>query len=264
MKNNKKKSPMMKIVSAAAMLAVSASMLGTSTYAWFTMNTTVTVTGLQTTAKAEDGIVIAAYTDNGTTAPAASAYAETAAAYNTATGEAALLPTFTEDASAWYHNWSKQSADGQVYGEDYTAIASEDYGDYFITNKFKIKSPSAAKDIYVKSIAITNVGREAQAYDPSLRVLVKSGETVLIFNQNGTAWTDVTTKSGSSAIATPVTLSGTVANTADAKIMTASTTGTDVEVYVYYDGQDAACKSDNITAFTSTNVTVTFTSEVPV
>jgi hypothetical protein len=40
MKNNKKRSPMMKIVSAAAMLAVSASMLGTSTYAWFTMNKT--------------------------------------------------------------------------------------------------------------------------------------------------------------------------------------------------------------------------------
>lgn len=37
---------MMKIVSAAAMLAVSASMLGTSTYAWFTMNTQVTVTGM--------------------------------------------------------------------------------------------------------------------------------------------------------------------------------------------------------------------------
>ena len=43
----------MKIVSAAAMLAVSASMLGTSTYAWFTMNKEVTVQNLAVQAKAE-------------------------------------------------------------------------------------------------------------------------------------------------------------------------------------------------------------------
>jgi hypothetical protein len=49
MKNNNKKkgSTAKKLMPAAMMLAVSASMLGTSTYAWFTMNKTVEVKGLK-------------------------------------------------------------------------------------------------------------------------------------------------------------------------------------------------------------------------
>ena len=58
MKKTTKKSPMMKIVSAAAMLAVSASMLATSTYAWFSMNTDVTVTAMQLSAKSDDAYLL--------------------------------------------------------------------------------------------------------------------------------------------------------------------------------------------------------------
>lgn len=46
-KNMKKKSTARKLLPAAGMLAVSASMLATSTYAWFTMNKEVVVTGMQ-------------------------------------------------------------------------------------------------------------------------------------------------------------------------------------------------------------------------
>lgn len=47
-KNEKRKnSTMKKLIPAAGMLALSASMLATSTYAWFTMNKEVTVTGMQ-------------------------------------------------------------------------------------------------------------------------------------------------------------------------------------------------------------------------
>jgi len=58
---------MMKIVSAAAMLAVSASMLGTSTYAWFSMNTQVNVTGLQVTAKSNASYLLVQDSDNAST-----------------------------------------------------------------------------------------------------------------------------------------------------------------------------------------------------
>ncbi len=49
MKTNakRKNSAMKKLVPAAGMLALSASMLATSTYAWFTMNKTVNVTGME-------------------------------------------------------------------------------------------------------------------------------------------------------------------------------------------------------------------------
>lgn len=47
-----------KIISASAMLLISAAMLGTATYAWFTMNKEVEVTGMQVKAKAEQGLLI--------------------------------------------------------------------------------------------------------------------------------------------------------------------------------------------------------------
>ncbi len=60
MKNNNKKkgSTAKKLMPAAMMLAVSASMLGTSTYAWFTMNKEVNVTGLKMQATASSGLEI--------------------------------------------------------------------------------------------------------------------------------------------------------------------------------------------------------------
>lgn len=62
MKNDKKNkgfSPMKKVISAAGMLAVSASMLGTSTFAWFSMNRTVTATNMTVQATASQSLVIA-------------------------------------------------------------------------------------------------------------------------------------------------------------------------------------------------------------
>ena len=47
-----------KLLPALSMLLISALLMGSSTFAWFSMNTTVTATGMHVKAKAEDGIVI--------------------------------------------------------------------------------------------------------------------------------------------------------------------------------------------------------------
>jgi hypothetical protein len=249
-----------KIAGAAAMLMLSATMLGTSTFAWFTMNTEVTVTGLQTTAQAEEGIVIAAYTDNGTAAPVPAAFDKTAAAYNPLAAEK-LYPTFTADAATWYHQTSTKSNDGQAYAET-TAIAVQNDSTtdtyYYEVNKFQIKAAGTSTTslpVYVKSVAVQS-RTQTQAYDPSLRILVKSGSTVKIFAQDGAA-----TSSGKSEFklldgSPSYTL--TEANTSGASILTATTTPADVEIYMYYDGEDPACKSDNIDAFTQMTVNVKF------
>lgn len=56
--NNKKNTTMRKIVPAAGMLTISAVMLATSTYAWFTMSKEVDVTGIQMTASVPENIQI--------------------------------------------------------------------------------------------------------------------------------------------------------------------------------------------------------------
>jgi len=57
-KDKKKQKTSKKIVAAFAMFALSASMLGTATYAWFTMNKEVTVQGMEVKAKSEKGLLI--------------------------------------------------------------------------------------------------------------------------------------------------------------------------------------------------------------
>ena len=47
-----------KIAGASAMLMLSATMLGTSTFAWFTMNKEVQIVGMEVKAHAEEGLLI--------------------------------------------------------------------------------------------------------------------------------------------------------------------------------------------------------------
>ena len=262
----KKNSVKMKLLSAAGMLAISAAMLATSTYAWFSMNKEVSVTGLQTKAVAEDGILIGAYTGTThATAPTAFAVSATATEHDSVVE---LKPTFTNDGTTWYHAASKQVDNGQDYTDDgYTNVTTGAENEYYLYDKFKIKSTGgAAKDIYVKNIEVTSGG--AQDYDSSIRVLITDGTKSLIFNKTGTTWTSETAAASvatSDDITSDVTATATVTNTAGAKILEGvDTTGKDVSIYVYYDGEDTNCKTSKIVdPFVATTITVTFTSEEP-
>ena len=69
---NNKNSAAKKIIPAVGMLALSATMLSTSTYAWFTMNKEVEMTGLSMTAAVGEGMEIALAEVDGTTITAPS------------------------------------------------------------------------------------------------------------------------------------------------------------------------------------------------
>ena len=109
--NTKKNNTARKLLPAAGMLAVSASMLATSTYAWFTMNKQVTVTGMQLKTKVGSNLLIC--DDN------------VEANYSTVNlnqGRAALLePVSSVDGttgSFWYTTDAK--ADGDAASEVYS------------------------------------------------------------------------------------------------------------------------------------------------
>lgn len=68
-KTKKKSSALKKLVPATAMLLVSATMLGTSTYAWFTMNKEVEVTGLTMKTKVSSNLLISENNVEGTYVP---------------------------------------------------------------------------------------------------------------------------------------------------------------------------------------------------
>lgn len=148
MKKTTKKSPMMKIVSAAAMLAVSASMLGTSTYAWFTMNKTVEVTNMTVKAQAEGGLLISETAGHA----ASDQWDDVATAKNLPSG-VVLLPTSSSDTKAWYHANSKSANDEAGASEDELSDnLSGDYATLSLINTDAITTAvagtNAANEIY--------------------------------------------------------------------------------------------------------------------
>ena len=105
MKTTKKKnSATKKLLPAVGMLAISATMLATSTYAWFTMNKEVQVTNMQVQAKADQGLLIneinTADDDNW----------DALATTNQGTG-IKLHATSTANTGTWYAAYSKTKSD---------------------------------------------------------------------------------------------------------------------------------------------------------
>lgn len=281
---NKKNKNTRKLLGAIGMLSVSAAMLVSSTFAWFTMNKDVTAKTMQVKATAEQGIVIAAYTGPNTTAPADAAFADEAdVAVTGINGDtvASLIPTYTStkvdesasgaDASGlfWYHAASKKSNNGQDYtSAGYSKVTNgeavgSDTNYYYLMNKFQIKSPGGAQAVYVKSITVTR--NTDDEIDPSIRVLVKTGDAKLIFAPVGTHTGSegiLATTSTTDAVTTDESFTFTTVNTTGAKVLNdVAMTAEDVEIYVYYDGEDAACKSDNITNFADKVIDVVFTTD---
>lgn len=112
MKNNKKKNVMRRIVPAAGMLIVSAAMLASSTYAWFTMNKEVSVTGMMMRTQVGSNLLI-------------SETNEDAASYKNNLNQAracTLEPSSTIDGINYF--WTSTSnvdAAGNAIAEVYTA-----------------------------------------------------------------------------------------------------------------------------------------------
>ncbi|SFC39356.1 hypothetical protein [Ruminococcus albus] len=110
MKTNTKKkgNPAKKLIPAAGSLMVSAVMLATSTYAWFTMNKTVTVTGMEVKTKVGSNLLISE-------TPSDSEFAKSLSQ----TRQALLEPTSTVDGIQYFYTVNAGS-NGDALAENYT------------------------------------------------------------------------------------------------------------------------------------------------
>jgi hypothetical protein len=112
MKNDKRKnSTAKKLLPAAMMLAVSASMLGTSTYAWFTMNKEVTVTGMQMKTTVGSNLLISETASD-------SAFAKSL----TQSRSALLEPSSTVDGIQYFYT-TNAGSNGDALSDNYTAYS---------------------------------------------------------------------------------------------------------------------------------------------
>ena len=315
-----------KIAGASAMLMLSATMLGTSTFAWFTMNKEVQIVGMEVKAHAEEGLLI-----NEVASATSATWDEKA--QGKATAELiSLRPASSSDLTTFWHANSKKSADEAGQGDDksntvvisgtganavlykdvtnikdHAVIAAADaagntqaethvyfddasfgptttgndtYDDgegYYVKYTYYLKSSKSGGALTVANLqarvkAEKTTGSSDLALDNALRVGVKYGSTGMkifapvkntVASPNGTTTTGPSTsytvtsddKGTAGDTVTPIIASATGTETAWTKINTSDETipavtseGAPVYVYVWFEGEDVNCMSDNLTA----------------
>ena len=240
------------LFAAVAMVLVAAVALGSSTYAWFVASGEVTAQGMNVQASAEAGIVISDEDHQN--------YATVANAKSAAAAE--LIPASTTDGQTWWHAVSKNyaNADANQTATDAYSAAGTLNSDYAM-HTFYIKSASAdayEKAIKIKSVTATGNG---ESLSSALRVGVKfeNDATFYIFapvsgatmSYNVKNTTTVTALNGAKPVNTNIT-----------SVPPKTQNGEKVEVYLWYEGEDAYCNSSMIpTSEVINSITIVFSGE---
>lgn len=266
---------MKKLIPALAMLLVAACLMGTSTYAWFSANTQVTAKGMSVKAASDGGIGIATWTSTDGIAkqPAATAFKTTdTAAWSNQIGitDATVKPTSGKEGAFFTGTAAKSDNSAATGTFTPLAAASADAANvnagYYNHTKWSIMSLNAKEDTTLKVASITvSDSVNTASLNKSLRIAIKTttggATTWNYFAPLADAGTDFTCVTGNALTATEAQTVkiGTAANgTALGTLV--KTTPAVVEVFIYYDGQDENCKTDNLaTSVDTLNVTIVYT-----
>ena len=155
-----------KIIPALVMLLVSAVLLSTASYAWFSMNTTVTATGMSVTATVSSNLLIAGDELNSTTIKAESDFITK---YDGTSITGILEPVSTVNGTAFFYT-TNAKADGDAIADEYVAYEvgpfnaaygttnAVGYIDYVFQLKATNTDTTNAKDIKLTQLDLTYEG----------------------------------------------------------------------------------------------------------
>ena len=245
---------MKKLIPALALLLVSAVMLGTSSFAWFSMNTEVTATGMSVTAQAPTSLLIS--NTSATTGFGSSVTLENS---NTS-APSTFVPVAYDTVGAKFYAlsdkaMSKVNQAGRVISNNFTEVS-----DGSAASAFTSAAIDAAGDAYVESLCfyhdqiwlkvegqknqtVTATAKYTNSPTSAIKgamhvVFVIGGSVVATCDMGGDTGTGVTT----STLAT----------------LTANDDATLVDIYYFLSGNDTDCKNSNITADATLNIDITF------
>lgn len=287
------------IVPALGMLLLSTAASVTGTVAWFSMNNFVTAEGMNVKAKAENGIVISNqsaasgqnvyWKESATSArtstlevrPTSTATGATwvhstsndASDENTGNDYELLTTTVDTTSGAGYADDNNHAGYDATDGEGYVADSV-----YYAMHSFYIKSSAEAitKPLYITNVKATLPTTQNSAdLNKALRVLVRlssDASTAKVYSPvYAASGYSVATTSGTFAAATKQAVTPIDASGTDGLIATASqsflnttipasnATPLQIDIYLYFEGEDPNCISNNLTAtLDSINVSVTF------
>ncbi len=227
--------------------------LGTSTYAWFSMNESVSVTGMEIAAKSDSMFLIIGKEDNVTTLQNANEITADVAVEGedlevypsahrkaddgiTLTGSAVVTNTETAIAPA---NWYKRVADApSASASTKAAAALQTFDEYVIRKTVYVtlaKGSNAAYNLKLSSLTIS--GKAAGKDLSGVTVLITTSDAAIEFSGAQSA------VSSNTVLASTVTANATVA----------------IDFFIYYDGNATAVYTNNIANLTGATITASFT-----
>lgn len=263
---------MKKLIPALCLLLVSAVLMGTSTYAWFSMNTQVTATGMQVQASVPTSLVIKKTADADTAwnntitlttpdnnklnpcTPKAKAAntADALSAFYKLTEAGQALITSATNAGAANLTTTADPANDTTNFETAGALTETGIAGYVIKDSFDLKMASSATsqstDIKLSTIEIKNGDTNWVNIYKALRIVFKvtyEGTTTYKVIDVGTA--------------TPAGDTITITDTSNFVTLTAFEKICTVEMYVWYEGTDEDCFTNN--ALTADELTINLTFE---
>lgn len=265
MKNTKSRKKI--LLSSIAMLLVALVALGSATYAWFTVNKTVTAGTMQITAAAPSGLQITADgTTWGTTVSYAANDVETlypvSLAKDASTG---YYPRAVASEGVWTNApsaslWSSiavpfTAADTVAAAGDANEGKFVTCNNYYRVYKVGVRSEDGSNIGSVNAtISVTGTGSNYTKVQ-----LFNAAKTSAVLNYTDEDYTPVTAITA--ATDTPTIANSAVSNNATGQVIadlsTGGTSGTYFYVVVYFEGNDGDCVNNN--AGKPGNVTLTFT-----
>lgn len=254
----------LKLIPALAMLLVSAILVSTSTYAWFSMNNSVTASGMSISAKNESGsLIIGATTYSGTTPSTP-----------TLTGVQTANLTTVDLSQATYNYTTDYSVKPSAHAAkttiaDLDSVANWSYKVATLPSNYASTGTATALttfsgyvlyyDLYLTvatgSPAMANLKCNATIQASGATDEVRNGVRVLVASDtNAEEFFNAHTESGTA----------TAAHTEGSVVLASSITSTaltHIRVYIYLDGEDSTVFTNNFTNLKSATISLSFTAE---
>lgn len=236
-----------KLVPALCMLLISTVLLGTSTFAWFSMNTTVTATGMQVTAKTDHTYLLISDTNDKDTLQDKPNADDTKVNFTVSEEESKLAPsahetltnasTDAKNTAKWFTaEGSDPSKKDMKPGSNKTLDTLGGFKGYVLTKTVYITVTSDSKDaknLKVSATITNNTAPTATDISP-LKVLVVCGDKYVELAPDALTSADV--------------LADTITKNAL----------TEVNIYIYYDGDHKNVTTNNSANLGGATVELTF------
>lgn len=209
-----------KLIPALAMLLISAVMMSTASFAWFSMNEEVTATGMNITAES-DNVWLAINGGTSFDPTGTKTEYENSALVNLypVAPAVALTATNVKEATSWHFAYSKDvDSAAKDPDRDYKVVAAEDFGKYVASEKFyiglsNISAVDSVEDLKLKSVTLPA--------DTGISVVVVCGDKIVHLTDSSASVNEV------------------IADTVD-------DSGVEVTVYYYINGENDNVKTSNI------------------